>query len=56
MFVELVESLSQPPQVVSEATTKALNVETLNKLAAGTPAFGLTLVNGIPKLPNELVN
>src|SRR5450756_2351529 len=45
----LVLVLSQPPQVASEATAIALYVATLKLLAAGTPASGSMLVNGIDK-------
>src|SRR5438094_4499480 len=55
-FAMLVGVLSQPPQLESEATAIALYVATLKLLAAGTPASGLMLVNGIPKAVRQEVN
>src|ERR1035438_2089660 len=55
-FVMLVAVLSQPPQVKSEATTIALYVATLKLLAAGMPASGSMLVNGMPKVVRRPVN
>ncbi|MBA2253019.1 MAG: hypothetical protein H0W13_10010 [Nitrospirales bacterium] len=55
-FVELVALLSQPPQLVSEATTIAPYRLILKLLALGTPTFGLMLVNGIPRVVSKLVN
>jgi hypothetical protein len=52
-----VGSLSQPPQVPSDATMNALYSELLNKLAVTAPAVsGLTFVHEIPKLVRELVS
>src|SRR5262245_44847671 len=56
-LVELVSSLSQPPQRKSEATAMALNLVTSNSADVMAAALlGSTLVKGMPSAVRLLVN
>src|SRR4051812_41141351 len=55
-LVALTVVLSQPPQLLSEAITIALYTVLLNRLAAGTPASGSMLSNGMLSEVKRLVN